>query len=359
MPPTAAGTSTAATAAAPATDRPAPPPTRTRRLTGLKPTGRLQLGNLIGGIRPMVAAQATAQRHDSIVAIVDLHALTVDHRPHEVRALTLEHAATLLAAGVDPEQTTLYAQSQLPEHTELHYLLECVTGYGEAHRMIQFREQAGEAGTGHTRLSLLTYPVLMTADILLHDTDEVPVGDDQTQHLELARDLAIRFNNRYGDTFTVPRAVSPAVASRIMDLTDPTSKMAKSGSGDQGALCLLDPPDVIRRKLARAVTDGDRTVCYDPAGKPGVSNLLEILAACAGDGTPAALADRFRSYDQLKATVADAVIGVVAPIQRRYRELAQDPAHIRGVLAAGRDRARERAAATVARARRALGLLSP
>jgi tryptophanyl-tRNA synthetase len=334
-------------------------PTRTvRRLTGLKPTGHLQLGNLIGAIRPIVAGQSDpAVATGSIVAIVDLHALTVDHRPHEVRALTLEQATTVLAAGVDPNRTTLCVQSHLPEHTELHYLLECVTGYGEALRMIQFKEKSQAAGAaGHTRLSLLTYPVLMAADILVQDADEVPVGDDQTQHLELARAIATRFNARYGDTFTVPRAANPVTASRIMDLTDPGAKMGKTATSTAGVLQLLDPPDVLRHKIKRAVTDSGTGVEYDPVGRPGVSNLLEILAACAG-GRPAEHAAVIGSYGQLKATVTEAVIGTLAPIQRRYRELSHDPGYVRGVLADGGTRARVRAAVTVARARRALGLL--
>jgi len=326
-----------------------------RRLTGFKPTGRLHLGNLLGAIRPLLAAPADPPAM-AVVAVVDLHALTVEHRPHEVCAATRELATTLLAAGVDPDRTALYVQSHLPEHTELHYLLECVTGYQEAHRMIQFRERS--AGTDGTRLSLLTYPVLMAADILLHDADEVPVGADQAQHLELARDIATRFNRRYGDTFTVPRAVHPPVAARVRDLTDPTAKMGKSTVSTAGTLHLLDPPDVLRRKLRRAVTDPDPVVRYDPAARPGVANLLEILAGCTGAGPDlAGLAAGFGSCRQLKEATAEAVIGVLAPIQRRYAELAADPGQARSVLATGAARVRERAAGTVGRARSAIGLL--
>lgn len=325
--------------------------TRTlRRLTGLKPTGRLQLGNLIGAIRPMVEAQGTAT---NIVFVADLHALTVEHRPHEVRARTLEQVTTLLACGVDPDRSILYVQSHVPEHTELHYLLECVTGYGEAARMIQFKEKRSG---GHTRLSLLTYPVLMAADILLHDTDEVPVGDDQSQHLELARDLATRFNARYGDTFTVPRLARPEAGGRIMDLADPTRKMEKSTPSGHGVLYLLDPPDVLRHKISRAVTDSEGELRYDPVAKPGVSNLLEILAACTGGDTVRLAAD-VDSYRRLKAAVTEAVIDALAPIQRRYRELARQPAYLRNLLTDGARQARQQAAATVARARRAVGLL--
>jgi tryptophanyl-tRNA synthetase len=329
-------------------------PRALRRLSGFKPTGHLQLGNLIGAIQPMLRAPRDPTAAESIVTIVDLHALTVDHRPHEVRSLTLEVATTLLAAEVDPERITIYVQSHLPEHTELHYLLECVTGYGEAHRMIQFKEKA--SGQQQVRLSLLTYPVLMAADILLHDVDEVPVGDDQRQHLELARDVAVRFNTRYGDTFAVPRAANPQVGARIMDLAGPTTKMGKSSVDRGGVLYLLDPPDVVRRKVSRAVTDSGGDVRYDPAGKPGVSNLLEILAACTGT-SPAGAARELASYRELKGAVTEAVIGTLAPIQRRYATLARDPGTVRDVLAAGAERVRERAGATVARARRALGLL--
>lgn len=325
-----------------------------RRLSGFKPTGHLQLGNLIGAIQPMLRDAPAASAADSIVTIVDLHALTVDHRPHEVRALTLEQATTLLAAGLDPDRSTIYVQSHLPEHTELHYLLECVTGYGEAHRMIQFKEKAG--GQQRVRLSLLTYPVLMAADVLLHDADVVPVGDDQRQHLELARDVAVRFNTRYGDTFTVPQAANPEVGARLMDLTDPAIKMGKSSLDRGGVLYLLDPPDVVRRKVSRAVTDGGGEVRYDPEGKPGVSNLLEILAACTG-ADPAGAGRELTSYRSLKSAVTEAVIDTLAPIQHRYATLARDPEAVREVLATGAERARDRAGATVARARRALGLL--
>jgi len=314
-------------------------------LTGFKPTGHLHLGNYIGAVRPTVDAQ---DRTHAVVLVVDLHALTVPHDPARVRALTTEVAAVLLAAGVDPCRALLYVQSHVPEHTELHYLLECTTGYGEARRMIQFKEKAGQ----QTRLSLLTYPVLMAGDILLHRTRDVPVGDDQSQHVELARDVAIRFNARYGETFIVPRAVKPQVAARIMDLSDPTAKMGKSNETDGGTLFLLDPPDVLRRRVMRAVTDTEGEVRYDLATKPGVSNLLEILAACTGSSvhTP------FDGYRELKSAVAEAVIETVRPVQRRYAEL--DPTYVDDVLRDGAARARERTASTVSRAKQAIGLLA-
>jgi tryptophanyl-tRNA synthetase len=325
-------------------------PRTTRRITGLTPSGRLQLGNLFGAIHPTVSDQHGT---DTIVFVSDLHALTLDHDPRRLRAATLENAGLLLAAGLDPRRSVLYAQSGLPEHTELHYLLECATQYGEARRMIQFKEKS--AGRAGVRLSLLTYPVLMAADILLHDIDEVPVGEDQSQHLELARDVAVRFNARYGKTFVVPRAVHPRLAARIMDLADPTRKMSKTGA-DAGTLFLLDPPDAIRRKVMRAVTDGEREVRYDPAAKPGVANLLEILAACLGED-PLRLAGGFSSYGQLKAAVVDAVCEVLRPIQARYGELARDPGYVQAVLAEGAARVHGRAQATVRRAREAIGLI--
>ncbi len=320
--------------------------TRTRRLTGLKPTGHLQLGNLLAAVRPLVGAQ---HKHDSVVMIVDLHALTVEHDPRRVRELTLEQAAVMLAAGLDPQRTTLYVQSHLPEHAQLHYLLECTTGYGEARRMIQFREKS--AGPDPVRLSLLTYPVLMAADILLHDTDEVPVGDDQSQHLELARDVAYRFNARYGQAFTVPKAVNPDFAARIMDLSDPAVKMGKSNQVTAGVIGVLDPPDMVRRKVMRAVTDNRAVVRHDRERQPGVTNLLDILAACTGDGS-----FQLGTYGALKEAVADAVIAVLEPIQKRYAQLA--PAEVEEVLRAGAQQARPRAAATLRRASEAIGLVT-
>jgi tryptophanyl-tRNA synthetase len=325
-----------------------------RRISGFKPTGSMHLGNYLGAIRPMVAGQYD---DESIVFVANLHAMTLDHAPADLHARTLENATLLLAAGVDPQATTLYVQSHVPAHTELHYLLECTTVYGEAARMIQFKEKS--AGVTSVRLSLLTYPVLMAADILLHDTHDVPVGTDQTQHVELTRDVAVRFNSRYGDTFVVPKAINPIFAARIMDLADPTRKMGKSTSAQSGVIRLLDPPEAIVRKVKRAVTDAGTDVCYEPDTRPGLANLLEILAACTGSPSPRALAADFSSYGQLKTAVIDAVVATVAPIQIRYAELAADPQHVRKVLRQGADRARPRANATVARAAKAMGMLMP
>ena len=319
--------------------------TPTRRLTGFQPTGRLHLGNLLGALRPLVAAQGAAE---SIALIADLHAMTVEHNPTEVRASALEQATVLLAAGVDPERTPIVLQSQVPEHTGLHYLLECVTSHGEAARMIQFKEKS--AAGGPVRLSLLTYPVLMAADILLYDITHVPVGEDQNQHLELTRTLATRFNSRYGETFTVPEGVRPESAARVMDLADPTAKMSKTSG--TGRIALLDPPEVVRRTVARAVTDELATVRRDPQRQPGVTNLIGILAACTGR-EPADPG----SYGALKREVTDAIEALLAPIRARHAELAGDPAYVRKVLAESAERVRPTAVATVRRARHAIGLL--
>ncbi|WP_426507544.1 tryptophan--tRNA ligase [Dactylosporangium sp. McL0621] len=319
-----------------------------RRISGFKPTGPLQLGNYVGAIRPVVEGQD----RPTTVFVADLHALTVPHDPRRLRELSLQVAGLLLAAGVDPARAVLYRQSDLPAHAELHYLLECVASYGEAHRMIQFKEKGGGSGT---RLSLLTYPVLMAADILLHDIAEVPVGRDQRQHVELTRDLALRFNERHGPVFTVPRATHPAVAARLADLADPTAKMGKTNTSANGVLFLLDPPDVLRRKVMRAVTDMGGEVAYDPDTKPGVSNLLEILAVATG-GDPVRIARDYPNYGTLKSGVADAVIALLEPLQRRYYALTEDD--IEEALALGAERAAERADATVRRVREAMGLTS-
>jgi tryptophanyl-tRNA synthetase len=322
-------------------------PAVTHHLTGFQPTGNLHLGNLLGAMRPLVATQAAG---GSIALIADLHSLTMEHDPARLRARTLETATVLLAVGIDPRLTPIIVQSQIPEHTELHYLLECVAAYGEAARMIQFKEKS--AGGGPVRLSLLTYPVLMAADILLYDSRQVPVGDDQSQHLELARTIATRFNARYGPTFTMPEGVRPETAARIMDLADPTRKMSKSTPSAAGRIGLLDPPEVIRRTINRAVTDAVGVVRHDPEHQPGVTNLLAILAACTGETPP-----EFASYGALKGAVVDAVDALLAPIRARHAELTADPGQVREILAEGKTRVRPIATATVRRTREALGLL--
>ncbi|MFF9091083.1 tryptophan--tRNA ligase [Streptomyces sp. NPDC014991] len=328
-----------------------------RVFSGIQPTGHVTLGNYLGAMRRW--AEVDQHRADSLFCIVDLHALTVDHDPARVRRLSRQAATLLLAVGLDPELCTLYVQSHVDEHTRLSYLLECVAGDGEMRRMIQYKEKAArerERG-GSVRLSLLTYPVLMAADILAYGTDEVPVGDDQVQHVELARDLAVRFNQRYGHTFVVPKATLPGVAARVMNLQNPTAKMGKSDSG-QGVVYLLDEPDVVRKKIMRAVTDGGREVGYDPQARPGVANLLEILAACTG-GNPQSLADVHDSYGSLKKDTAEAVVEALRPVQARHRELCADPAYVEGVLRDGAEKARTLARPIVDTAYRAIGLLPP
>ncbi|MEU3508111.1 tryptophan--tRNA ligase [Streptomyces longwoodensis] len=330
----------------------------TRVFSGIKPTGHLTLGNYLGAMRQWAAVDQ--HRSDALFCVVDLHALTVDHDPARVRRLSRQAATLLLAAGLDPELCTLFVQSHVDEHARLSYVLECVATDGEMRRMIQYREKAArerERG-GSVRLSLLTYPVLMAADILAYGADEVPVGDDQAQHVELTRDLALRFNQRYGGTFVVPRATVPEVAARVMNLQDPTSKMGKSDDSGPGIVYLLDEPEVVRKKVARAVTDSGRDVVYDREGRPGVANLLEVLAACTG-GEPGALAGAYGSYGQLKKDTAEAVVEVLRPVRARHQELCADPGFVEGVLRAGAEKARAMARPRVDAAYRAIGLLPP
>ncbi|MFH9742809.1 tryptophan--tRNA ligase [Streptomyces roseolus] len=328
----------------------------TRIFSGVKPTGHLTLGNYLGAVRRWV--EVDQHRGEALFSVVDLHALTVEHDPARVRRLSRQAATLLLASGLDPELCTLFVQSHVDEHARLSYLLECTATDGELRRMIQYKEKsvrAREAGQG-VRLSLLTYPVLMAADILAYGADEVPVGEDQTQHVELTRDLAVRFNQRYGHTFTVPRATRPAVAARVMDLQDPRSKMGKSHENGAGIVYLLDDADTVRRKVMRAVTDSGREVVHDRELKPGIANLLDLVAAAAG-GDPEELAGRYASYGALKKDAADAVVELLRPVRERHAELAADPAYVDGVLREGAERARGMARPLVDRAYRAIGLL--
>jgi len=318
--------------------------------SGIKPTGPVQLGNLLGALRAWVADQ---HRAETIFCVVDLHAITVPQDPAVLRRTTEELATLLLAVGIDPDIATLFVQSEVREHTELSWVLECTAAFGELRRMTQFKDKS--TGAEFVSAGLFTYPALMAADILLYDTDEVPVGDDQRQHLELTRDLAERFNGRYGDTFVVPRATVPPVAARVMDLQDPTRKMSKSEDSPQGTVLVLEDLDSVARKLKRAVTDTGSEVRYDPAAKPGVSNLLAILGACTST-PPEELAERYQQYGPLKADTAEAVVETLRPIQERYRMLADDPAGTRAILAAGAARARQQAAAKMALVRERLGL---
>jgi tryptophanyl-tRNA synthetase len=325
----------------------------TRVLSGIQPTGEVHLGNFVGAIRNYVLDQ---HEHDAYYCVVDLHALTGEHDPTLLREATLETALVLLAAGLDPDVCTLFVQSHVAEHPQLAWLLECTASMGELRRMTQFKDKVASGEEGSARVGLFTYPVLMAADILAYDADRVPVGDDQRQHLELCRDLATRFNSRYGDTFVVPEGAIPRVGGRVMDLQDPTRKMSKSASSPVGKVLVLEPPEMIERKLRRAVTDSETEVRYDPVAKPGVANLLELLAVATGS-TPAELAPRYTSYGPLKADTAAAVVEYLRPVQERYRELRADPGHLADVLKRGAGKAASVASATLDRAQRAIGLL--
>ena len=321
---------------------------RTRQLSLLTPSGHLTLGNLLGALLPM---QKATETDDCFYGISDLHALTVAHDPAHLTSVRAELAALMLASGLDPQAATLFIQSKVPAHSQLLYLLESTASMGETGRMIQYKQKG--RGRLDTRVSLFTYPILMAADILLYRAAEVPVGDDQRQHVELARELAQRFNHRYGDVFIVPEAVTPTVGARVMDLTDPTAKMSKSSDSGAGSLFLLDSPDVIRRKVARAVTDSRGVVAYDRDQQPGLANLIDIAAACTGDA-PQAIADAHSTYGGLKGAVTDAVVAVLDPIQKAYAEL--DTGDVEAVFAGGSRRAAEAAAPVVDNAKRAIGL---
>jgi tryptophanyl-tRNA synthetase len=322
-----------------------------RNLSLITPTGRLTLGNHLGALRRFVDAQVGSTSDDCFFGLSDLHALTTPQDPVVLRSTITEMATLFLAAGLDPARATLFRQSQVPAHRELAYLLECTAYTGELNRMIQFKEKG--RGVASTRASLYTYPALMAADILLYRPSQVPVGDDQRQHVELTRDLAIRFNHTYGPVFVVPEVRTPSAGARVMDLQNPTAKMSKSAGSDSGVIRLLDPPDVVRRKVARAVTDSDTgpdAVRVDAAHKPGVTNLLDILAACGGS------ADGITTYGALKSAVTEAVVATLEPLQKSYDELASDPAYVASVFAAGSARCREVTASVLADATAAMGL---
>ncbi|MGH9128854.1 MAG: tryptophan--tRNA ligase [Acidimicrobiales bacterium] len=322
-----------------------------RVLSLIQPTGEVHLGSYLGALRGWAADQHV---QEAFHGVADLHALTVEHDPAVLGARTLELATVLLAVGIDPDTSTLFVQSHVHEHSQLAWLMECTVSFGELRRMTQFKDRSD--GAESVRAGLFTYPALMAADILVYDADQVPVGDDQRQHVELARDLAIRFNHHYGDTFVVPEATVPTVGARVMDLAHPTRKMSKSAGSPQGRIGVLDDPRYIEHKLRRAVTDNESEVRYDPAAKPGVSNLLELLGALT-DRSPAEAAAGYTRYGDLKADVAAAVIEALAPVRQRYAELAADPAGVSAILAKGAAKASEVASATLARATRAIGLL--
>ncbi|MCC6830176.1 MAG: tryptophan--tRNA ligase [Thermoleophilia bacterium] len=327
-----------------------------RVLSCIQPSGAVHLGNYLGALRNWVLGQHEA---DAFHGIVDLHAMVSVQEPGVIGAQTIELAAVLFAVGLDPDVATVFVQSHVPEHARLSWLMECTVSYGELSRMTQFKDKTAKGGTDFVPAGLFTYPALQAADILLYDTDHVPVGDDQRQHVEITRDIAVRFNQRYGaEVFRLPDAVVPKAGARVMDLQEPTSKMSKSNSAETGIIYLSDPPATVAKKFKRAVTDSENSVRYDRAAKPGVSNLLDILAACGG-GDPAALAGDFTQYGPLKAAAADAVVATLEPIQARYRELMDDRAELSRLLRVGAHKAEVVASETYRRATEAVGFLPP
>ncbi|MFZ9158112.1 MAG: tryptophan--tRNA ligase [Ilumatobacteraceae bacterium] len=325
----------------------------TRVLSCIQPTGVVHLGNYLGALRNWVSGQHEC---DAFHGIVDLHALTVTDRPGVVGPSTLELAATLFAVGLDPEIATVFVQSHVPEHSQLGWIMECTVSYGELSRMTQFKDKAAKREADFVSAGLFTYPALQAADILLYDANEVPVGEDQRQHVEITRDIAMRFNGRFGDTFVVPKVVTPKAGAKVTDLQEPTAKMSKSSSSEAGIVYLLDEPAAIMKKFKRAVTDSDGEVRFDRANKPGVSNLVEILAACTGQ-SPNDVAGRYTQYGPLKNDAGEAVVELLTPIQHRYRELMGDRAELSRLLRVGADKARNVASRTLQRAYDNIGLL--
>jgi tryptophanyl-tRNA synthetase len=326
-----------------------------RVFSGIQPTAdSFHLGNYLGAVRQWVDLQ---ESRDAVYCVVDLHAITVQYDPEALRRRTRVAAAQLIAAGLDPERCILFVQSQVPEHAELNWVLGCLTGFGEANRMTQFKDKSARGGADQASVGLFTYPVLQAADILLYQTDEVPVGEDQRQHLELSRTLAQRFNFRFGETFTVPAPYILPAVSKITDLQDPTAKMSKSSSSPQGIIDLLDEPDAIRRKIARAVTDAESAVRADEENKPGVTNLLRIYSALSGDSVESISAGYGNSgYGKFKKDLGELVVDTFAPIRDRTAKILADESALDAVLLEGARRARRIAGDTMAAVRGRSGL---
>ncbi|MGE5829812.1 MAG: tryptophan--tRNA ligase [Micromonosporaceae bacterium] len=334
---------------------PARPP---RVLSGIQPTAdSFHLGNYLGALRNWVALQDS---HDAYYCVVDLHAITAGHDPALLRQRTRVSAAQLLALGLDPERCTLFVQSQVPEHAQLAWVLSCITGFGEARRMTQFKDKSARQGADRASVGLFTYPVLQAADILLYQADAVPVGEDQRQHLELTRDLAQRFNTTFGAVFTVPEPYIIRGTAKITDLQDPTAKMSKSASSANGIVDLLDDPARSAKKIRSAVTDAGREVTFDPVEKPGVANLLTIFSALAGRGVDD-LVEGYagQGYGDLKKDLATVVADFVRPVQERTRAYLEDPAQLDKLLAVGAEKARTVAATTLRDVYDRVGFLAP
>jgi tryptophanyl-tRNA synthetase len=314
-----------------------------RIFSGIRASGEKTLGNYSGGFRQY---RATQEQGEAFFCIVDLHSITTAYEPEDLRESSLSLAAMLFATGLDPERSTVFAQSHVPAHAEAAWLLGAVTSFGELRRMTQFKDKAAEQE--FVSAGLFTYPVLMAGDILLYQTDIVPVGDDQRQHVELARDIAERFNARFGDTFTIPRGVFPEEGARIKNLQEPTRLMSTSAGNPQGVVRMIDPPDVVRRKFKTAVTDSGRDVLHEPESKPGISNLIEILAVTSGTSIPD-IESRYdgQGYSRFKEDVAESVIALLEPIQGRYRELRADEGELMRLLGIGAEKAAEVSAPTL------------
>jgi tryptophanyl-tRNA synthetase len=324
-----------------------------RIFSGIQPTGAKHLGNYSGGFRQYLATQ---EEGDAFFCIVDLHSITVEYDPVDLHRSTLDLAAMLFANGLDPERSTVFVQSHVSAHAEAAWLLSAVTSYGQLGRMTQFKEK-GE-GREFVSAGLFTYPVLMAGDILLYQTDLVPIGDDQRQHLELARDVAIRFNQRFGETFRIPDGRFPETGARIMDLQEPTNKMSTTGGTMQGTVLIADPPDVVRKKIKSAVTDSGREVRHDPREKPGVSNLIEIMSVATGESF-AEIEARYdaHGYGPFKEDVAEAVVQLLDPIRSRYEEIRADDAELQRLLAIGAEKARKASGPTLERMYEVMGFV--
>jgi tryptophanyl-tRNA synthetase len=331
---------------------------RQRVLSGIQPTAdSFHLGNYLGAVRQWVAMQ---ESYDAFYFIPDLHAITVEHDPKSLADRTRNAVAQLLALGLDAERCTLFVQSHVPEHAQLTWVLGCLTGFGEASRMTQFKDKAVRQGADRATVGLFTYPILMAADVLLYQADGVPVGEDQRQHLELTRDLAQRFNTRFGKAFVVPEPFIPTGIAKIQDLQDPTAKMSKSASSPAGIIELLDDPKVSAKKIRSAVTDTEREIRFDPEAKPGISNLLTIYSALTDRKISEIEADYAgKGYGDLKKDLAELVAQFVEPLRERVRTYRDDPAELDRVLARGATRAREIAGATLTAVHEKIGFLPP
>ncbi|MEV7545530.1 MULTISPECIES: tryptophan--tRNA ligase [unclassified Streptomyces] len=329
---------------------------RPRALSGIQPTsGSFHLGNYLGAIRQYVALQET---HDAFYMVVDLHAITMPQDPKDLRANTRLSAAQLLAAGLDPERCTLFIQSHVPEHAQLAWVMNCITGFGEASRMTQFKDKSAKGGVNSASVGLFTYPILQVADILLYQANAVPVGEDQRQHVELTRDLAERFNHRYGQTFTLPAAHIVKEVAKIYDLQDPSIKMSKSASSPKGLISLLDEPKATEKKIKSAVTDTEAEIRFDVENKPGVSNLLTIYSTLTGESIPALeAAYEGKGYGALKTDLAGVMVDFVTPFKQRTQEFLDDPETLDAVLAKGAEKARAVAAETLAQAYERIGFV--